>query len=152
MLPSAGRVSGGSLGTGNAGWTGPVGNHQDALRACWAAPVSFTQFSGNRGRGAGVCTLWGAGMWEEPAAGPIWWLCPPAPPAPPACLAPGGAQWRGSGRGEYFVRERDFREVVHASFVLITCVEQGAEWPSDSYPFGTDEAKRGVATCPRSHS
>lgn len=28
----------------------------------------------------------GAGVWEEPAASPIWWLCPPAaPPAPPAC-------------------------------------------------------------------
>lgn len=25
--------------------------------------------------GEGVCILWGAGVWEEPAAGPIWWLC-----------------------------------------------------------------------------
>lgn len=29
----------------------------------------------------------GAGAWEEQAAGPIWWLCPPAPLAPPDCLA-----------------------------------------------------------------
>lgn len=65
-LPSAGCL-------GDTGDKSPW-NKPGSLQGPTAGPWEQT--------GRRMCVYWGAGMWEEPAASPIWWLCPATLPTP----------------------------------------------------------------------
>lgn len=79
--PSAACLEGLVPDAGKAGWTSPAGTNRGPLIVClhssWELQLGW------------VCVHPGAaGMWEEPAAGPIWWLRPPASPAATATGPP----------------------------------------------------------------
>lgn len=81
--PSAAWLEGLVLDAGKAGWTSPAGTNRGPLHRL------FTQFLGTDAGWVCVCARTrAAGVWEEPAAGPTWWLCPPASPAPTAAESP----------------------------------------------------------------